>query len=286
MVAIGRCHTPEGLRAVIVDGPAHFVLPESVGTLDLLRAARTHGGGLAGHLNDRWPDWRTRRVEAPRLALPVEVTEVWAAGVTYERSRVARVDESDTPDIYQRVYTAERPEIFLKDNGRRTVGPGAPIGVRGDSRWTVPEPELTLVLDSDGTILGYTVGNDVTARDVEAANPLYLPQAKMFTACCAVGPVVVPAGEVDPSRLAITCRLIRGEQVRWEATTNTDRLVRRLDELVGWLLRYNTVPAGTLYLTGTGLVPPDDVSLGDGDLVEIEIAGIGVLHNPVQVLAT
>lgn len=287
MLSIGRCRTTDGLRTVIVEGADGWILPPgSPGVLDLLRAALRNPGGLAGVLEQRWPGWRSERVDVARdLALPLEVTEVWAAGVTYERSRVARVGESDTPDIYQRVYTADRPEIFLKDNGRRTVGPGEPIGVRGDSRWSVPEPELALLLDSDGTVLGYTVGNDVTARDVEAANPLYLPQAKMFTAGCAVGPVVVPAGAVDPTGLGVTCRILRDGAVRWEASTSTARLVRRLDELVGWLLRYNTIPAGTLYLTGTGLVPPDDVSLGEGDLVEIEIDGIGLLRNPVRVLA-
>lgn len=286
MLAIGRCRVAQGFHTVIVEGADCRALPAEVGLVDLLRAALRHAGGLAGVLDERWPNWRSGQAcSAGDLALPLEVAEVWAAGVTYERSRVARVGESDTPDIYQRVYTAERPEIFLKDNGRRTVGPGEAIGVRGDSAWTVPEPELALVLDSDGTILGYTVGNDVTARDVEAANPLYLPQAKMFTAGCAVGPVVVPAGAVDPTGLGITCRILRGGQVRWEASTSTARLVRRLEELVGWLLRYNTIPAGTLYLTGTGLVPPDAVSLGEGDVVEIEIEGIGLLRNPVRVLA-
>lgn len=284
MLAIGRCRTSDGLRTVIVEGADRWVLPAgSPGALDLLRAAGRHPGGLGGVLDGQVPGWRGVSA-ASDLVLPLEVTEVWAAGVTYERSRVARVGESDTPDIYQRVYTAERPEIFLKDNGRRTVGPGEAIGVRGDSRWTVPEPELALVLDADGTILGYTVGNDVTARDVEAANPLYLPQAKIFTAGCAVGPVVVPAGSLDPTALGVTCRILRGGAVLWEASTTTARLVRRLDELVGWLLRYNTIPAGTLYLTGTGLVPPDDVSLGAGDVAEVDIEGIGLLRNPVQVL--
>ena len=216
------------------------------------------------------------------LSVPIEPPEVWAAGVTYERSRRARVEESHVQDVYSLVYDAERPEIFLKDaGGRRTVGPGGTIGVRSDGLWTVPEPEVGLVLGRDGRILGATAANDVTARDIEGANPLYLPQAKIFAGACAIGPAVLTPDEW-PESFAIRCTIAAEDgAVLWEGETSTDQMRRSFGELVSWLVRENPVPAGSVLLTGTGLVPPDDVALAPGQRVAIAISGIGTLVNTV-----
>jgi 2-dehydro-3-deoxy-D-arabinonate dehydratase len=216
-----------------------------------------------------------------RLLAPVDPPEVWAAGVTYERSRDARVEESETKDVYQRVYEAERPELFLKDaGGRRTVGPGAAIGVRGDASWMVPEPELALVLGDDGPI-AVTIGNDVSSRDIEGANPLYLPQAKVFAGACALGPAVLyPDDWSTPYAIGLRILAADGSTV-FEGETSTARMRRTFDELVAYLRLDNPVPAGSVLLTGTGLVPPDEVTLEPGQTVEIRIDGIGTLVNPV-----
>ena len=216
------------------------------------------------------------------LLAPIEPPEVWAAGVTYERSRRARVEESRVQDVYSLVYDAERPEIFLKDaGGRRTVGPGGTIGVRSDGLWTVPEAEVGLVLGRDGRILGATAANDVTARDIEGANPLYLPQAKIFAGACAIGPAVLTPDEW-PESFAIRCTIAAEDgAVLWEGETSTDQMRRAFGELVSWLVRENPVPAGSVLLTGTGLVPPDDVALAPGQRVAVAISGIGTLVNTV-----
>ena len=222
------------------------------------------------------------------LALPLDPPEVWCAGVTYERSRDARLEEAQTEarDVYALVYDADRPELFLKDaGGRRTVGPGSAIGVRAGSTWTVPEPELALVLGGDGSILGATAGNDVTARDIEGVNPLYLPQAKIFAAACSLGPVVLTPDEW-PEAFEIRCRILDGDDgLVWEGETSTARMKRSFEELVGWLVRDNPVPPGTVLLTGTGLVPPDEVALAPGQRVEVTVSGIGTLENPVGAAA-
>jgi 2-dehydro-3-deoxy-D-arabinonate dehydratase len=219
------------------------------------------------------------------LLAPLVPPETWAAGVTYERSRAARVDESrvEARDVYSLVYDAARPELFLKDAvGRRTVGPGAAVGVRSDASWTVPEPELALVLDDGGALLGATIGNDVTARDIEGANPLYLPQAKLFAGACSLGPaVLVPEDWSQPFEIELRL-LAPGGEVVYEAKTSTASMRRSFEELASWVFRENPVPAGSVLLTGTGLVPPDDVALTPGQQVEIRIPGIGKLMNPVR----
>jgi 2-dehydro-3-deoxy-D-arabinonate dehydratase len=224
--------------------------------------------------------------EVDALLAPLEPPEVWAAGVTYERSRRARVEESQVQDVYSLVYDAERPEIFLKDaGGRRTVGPGGTIGVRSDGLWTVPEPEVALVLGRGGRILGATAANDVTARDIEGSNPLYLPQAKIFAGACAIGPAVLTPDEW-PDPFVIRCTIVADDgAVLWEGETSTDQMRRSFDELVSWLVRENPIPAGSLLLTGTGLVPPDDVALAPGQRVDIAITGIGTLTNMVGTAA-
>ena len=216
------------------------------------------------------------------LLLPLEPPEVWCAGVTYERSRDARIEESGS-DVYARVYESERPELFLKDAAcRRTVGPGGRIGVRADAAWNVPEPEIALVVGDGGRIAGVTIGNDVSSRDIEGANPLYLPQAKVYAGACALGPCVV-----DPpdGPLEIRMRILAAEEELWAGVTSTARMQRSFDELVSWLLRDNPVPPGSVLLTGTGLVPPDELTLSPGHRVEIHVPGIGTLANDV-VLAT
>ncbi|HVA90602.1 MAG TPA: fumarylacetoacetate hydrolase family protein [Chloroflexota bacterium] len=222
-------------------------------------------------------------VDGVSLLSPIDQQEVWAAGVTYERSREAREQESESAaDMYARVYDAERPELFFKADARRTVGPGGVIMARSDARWTVPEPELTLVLDPHLRIAGYTIGNDVSSRDIEGENPLYLPQAKVYMGACALGPWIVPAESVaDPYNLQIECAIERGGAVVWSDTTSTAKLHRRLEDLVAYLGRSNTFPAGVLLLTGTCLVPPDTYTLLTGDVVEIGITGLGLLRTTV-----
>ena len=227
-------------------------------------------------------DAETLELPAPyELLLPVEPPEVWCAGVTYERSRDARIEESGS-DVYARVYDAERPELFLKDAARRrTVGPGARVGVRADSSWNVPEPEIGLVLGEGGAIAGYTIGNDVSSRDIEGANPLYLPQAKVYAGACAIGPAVLVTDETDPV-FELELRILdeTGAQL-FQGTTSTSRMKRTFADLADWLLRDNPVPPGSVLLTGTGLVPPDDFTLAPGHIVEIHVPGIGTLRNDV-----
>jgi 2-dehydro-3-deoxy-D-arabinonate dehydratase len=213
-------------------------------------------------------------------------SEIWGAGVTYTKSMEARKRETHHGEIYDHIYSAPRPELFLKDSGiGRCVGPNEFICVRSDSRWTVPEPELGLVLDDDGKIIGYTITNDVSARDIEGENPLYLPQAKIYNGSCSFGPVVVTPDDIhDPRSLAIRLTITRDGKKIFEGETNTSAMKRRLDELVDYLKKDNRLGYLTLLMTGTGIVPPDNFSLTDGDKVEIAIDGIGVLRNPVRKL--
>jgi 2-dehydro-3-deoxy-D-arabinonate dehydratase len=222
-------------------------------------------------------------LEAYELAIPVEPPEVWGAGVTYERSRDARVAESDdAKDLYLQVYEAERPELFLKDAAcRRTVGPGEPIGVRSDSAWNVPEPEIAIVLGERCEPAGLTIANDVSSRAIEGENPLYIPQAKIFAGACALGPaVLVPEDWEAPLEIRLRIASADGNEL-FAGETSTARMRRTFPELVEWLLRANPVPPGSVMLTGTGLVPPDDFTLEPGHVVEIHVPGIGTLTNPV-----
>jgi 2-dehydro-3-deoxy-D-arabinonate dehydratase len=222
-------------------------------------------------------------LESVRLLAPLDAQEVWGAGVTYERSKVARQEESEQGgSFYDLVYRAERPELFFKATPSRVVGPGQPIRVRQDTRWCVPEPELALVLSPTLRLVGFTIGNDVSARDIEGENPLYLPQAKVYDACCALGPVITLA----PAMAAIATLTIRLEIERdgdtvFDASTSVGRMARKLDDLIDWLGRDNLFPDGVILLTGTGIVPPDEFTLKAGDLVRIGIDGIGTLANPV-----
>ncbi len=220
------------------------------------------------------------------LLLPLEPPEVWCAGVTYERSRDARVEESTVKDVYTLAYEAERPELFLKDAGcRRTVGPGRPIGIRSDSSWNVPEPEVGLVLGDGGDIAGVTIGNDVSSREIEGANPLYLPQAKVYAGACALGPAVLSPVPKEPLEIHMRILGEAGDEL-FAGETSTAHLKRSFAELVGFLLRENPVPAGSVLLTGTGLVPTDDFTLEPGHVVEIHVPSIGTLTNPVVLAST
>jgi 2-dehydro-3-deoxy-D-arabinonate dehydratase len=223
--------------------------------------------------------------DVPYLLPPVDGQEVWAAGVTYAWSREARVREAQSKEVYVRVYGAERPEIFFKSIGYKVVGPNDWIGLRGDSRWNVPEPELALVLNPHMDIVGYTIGNDVSSRDIEGENPLYLPQAKIYRHSCALGPVVtvVDEGEdVDAQSLSIRLTIQRDSTAVFYGETSTAHIHRNLTELVGYLARYNDFPFGAVLLTGTGIVPDDAFTLQDGDEVDIEIEAIGLLRNVVK----
>jgi 2-dehydro-3-deoxy-D-arabinonate dehydratase len=209
-------------------------------------------------------------------------TEVWAAGVTYERSRTGRVEESSQASVYEKVYDAERPEIFLKSVAWRVVTDGEPVGVRGDSTLDVPEPELAVVANRFGEIVGYTVCNDMSSRSIEGENPLYIPQAKIFSGCCALANGIRPAWEVpDAADLAITMRVLRDGAVAYQDETSTARLHRSLGDLVEVLFAPTDFPDGAILATGTGIVPELSFTLADGDVVEIEIAQVGTLTNPV-----
>lgn len=215
------------------------------------------------------------------LDRPFDPPEVWAAGVTYKTSEMERRRESQTPDIYSRVYTAARPELFFKATPDRCVGPFDAIGVRGDSRWNVPEPELAVVLFR-GHIIGYTIGNDVSSREIEGENPLYLPQAKVYERCCAIGPCFVTADSLgDPHSLDVHCRIYREAEEVFSGQTSTSLMARSCQELADWLQRHNPVPDMTALLTGTAIVPPPDFNLQEDDTVVITIQGIGALENPV-----
>jgi 2-dehydro-3-deoxy-D-arabinonate dehydratase len=219
-----------------------------------------------------------------RLLPPVDgLTEVWAAGVTYQRSSAARQEESQVADVYARVYDAPRPELFFKSPAWRVCGPGEPVGIRPDSTVNVPEPELALVCNAGGEIVGATICDDVSSRSIEGENPLYLPQAKVYTGACALGPAIVPAWELPGlGSLVINAAVRRGGVVAWSGEASTAQLHRDLDDLVYYLFRHASFPHGAVLSTGTGLVPELDFTLEPGDEVAIAIAGLGSLVNVVR----
>jgi 2-dehydro-3-deoxy-D-arabinonate dehydratase len=225
------------------------------------------------------------RLESVSLLAPVDGrTEVWAAGVTYERSRAARVEESQQTSVYDAVYAADRPELFLKSVAWRVVTDGQPAGLRRDADNSVPEPELALVLNAHGEIVGATVCDDLTARAIEAHNPLYLPQAKIYTGSCALAARIRPWWEIPtPTELGIRMRISRAGQVVFSGETSTARLHRTFEDLVSWLYREIDLPAGAVLATGTGIVPPLDEGVRPGDLVEIEIDEVGSLSHELVV---
>lgn len=280
-------------RIALADGEQRVALVEAeqVVLLDLAQVENCHG--LADILASADPSGMAKFLVDQELAsvprgevtflAPIDRQEVWAAGVTYKRSQVARMEESETSaDNYDKVYSADRPELFLKATPGRVSGPGRPVRVRSDSNWSVPEPEFTLVISPEQKIVGYTIGNDMSARDIEGENPLYLPQAKVYNQCCGLGPCVLLAEEpLDLEATGIVLTIERDGETTFTGDTNLGQLNRTFEELLGWLTRENDIPSGAFLLTGTGIVPPDDFTLKDGDVVHIEVAGIGTLSNPV-----
>jgi 2-dehydro-3-deoxy-D-arabinonate dehydratase len=223
-------------------------------------------------------------LESVQLLPPLDEQEVWAAGVTYKRSREARERESaGAARFYDLVYNAERPELFLKATPRRVVGPGAAVRIRRDSRWNVPEPELTLVVSPQMKIVGYTIGNDMSSRDIEGENPLYLPQAKVYDGSCSLGPVITLAAAMPPpERVTIRLTITRSGAVVFDGSTSLSAMKRSFEDLVSWLGRESSFPDGVLLLTGTGIVPPDHFTLERGDDIAIDITDIGTLRNRVE----
>ena len=217
------------------------------------------------------------------LLAPIQSQEGWAAGVTYLRSRDARIDESKDAgggSFYDRVYDAERPEIFFKATPHRVLGSGGRLTLRSDAKWNVPEPELALAINSSGAIFGYTVGNDLSSRDIEGENPLYLPQAKVWGACCGLGPALV-VREPLPRETKIEIEIRRGGAAAFRGETALTQMKRTLDELAAFLFRDNAFPHGCFLLTGTGIVPPNDFTLASGDEIRIGIESLGTLVNTI-----
>ncbi len=247
--------------------------------MDILNSADP--AGLARFLLK--PDTKLLAFSDVQFQAPIDEQEVWAAGVTYKRSQVARMEESESAaSHYDKVYTADRPELFFKATPNRVSGPGQPLRVRFDSKWSVPEPEFTLVINRDGRIVGYTIGNDMSARDIEGENPLYLPQAKSYRQCAGLGPCVLLAeGPLEPDAIDIQLEIRRNGQVASTDGTKLSQMKRTPEELVAWLFRENELPNGAFLMTGTGIVPDDNFTLEDGDEVSITITGIGRLTNPI-----
>ena len=250
---------------------------------DLARAADLADATLDGiaerYLADA-PSIDPDRLDA-EASLPLEAAEVWAAGVTYAISEEAREAESSMPEMYLDVYDADRPEIFFKATPSRTVGPGEAVGIRADSEWDTPEPELGVVVHRGETV-GFTIGNDMSSRDIEGANPLYLPQAKVYDRCCSIGPCVASTGTIeDPHDLRMDLKIRRDGGVAFEDATSTGEMVRTCEDLVDWLARSNPLPETAVLLTGTALVPPEEFTLRPGDEVVIDVESIGRLRNPV-----
>jgi 2-dehydro-3-deoxy-D-arabinonate dehydratase len=278
-----QLETGETRVGIVSDGYVRFLDLQTSGFRTLADLLHTdHPARVASAFVDE---------DAPRVPLaevtllpPVDQQEVWAAGVTYKRSQEARERESvGAARFYDLVYSAQRPELFFKATAARVVGSGARVRVRRDSKWSVPEPELALVVSPRLQIVGYTIGNDMSARDIEGENPLYLPQAKVYDGSCALGPVVTLADALPPrEKVGIHLTIERRGAKVFEGSTSVAQMARSFEDLVSWLGKDNHFPQGVVLLTGTGIVPPDDFSLAAEDRVIIEITGIGRLVNTVS----
>jgi 2-dehydro-3-deoxy-D-arabinonate dehydratase len=278
---IGQIRSKGSIVAAVFEADgAHQIPAHSL--YDLIRRASAESislNELAHNLASRVAD------PAPPI-LPVHPPEVWACGCTYEMSASFRDAEHGTREgMYAYVYREARPEIFFKGTARVCVGPGRNIGIRSDSKFTAPEPELAVVLGQGGQILGYTLANDVSAWDIERENALYLPQSKVYNGCCALGPVIVTADELkDPYSLTLTCTIQREGKTIFQGNVSTSRLHRKLETLIEYLLRANNVPAGSVLLTGTGIIVKEDAALAPGDSVSISVPEIGTLTNTAAVV--
>lgn len=271
---VGNAHLGDGVAPVLIEGDTVFQL--NVDKLaDVLFAADPIAAATAAKGKQLGSTAETC------FAAPVDEQDVWAAGVTYKRSQVARMEESESgASHYDKVYEADRPELFFKSTPNRVVGPGQAVRVRADSSWSVPEPELTLVLTPAGRIVGYTVGNDMSARDIEGENPLYLPQAKTYNQSCALGPWIWLTPDPLPAS-AINLEIKRNGSIASKDSTSTDQIHRKLEDLATWLFKEMDFPHGAFLLTGTGIIPDDSFTLENGDEVTITIENIGTLTNPV-----
>ncbi|MGO8760350.1 MAG: fumarylacetoacetate hydrolase family protein [Terracidiphilus sp.] len=263
----------------VEEGGSYYRVPES--SWDALIAHEDLQGYLRSIIGSGKP---ATDFAAARLEAPIGSQEVWAAGVTYYRSRSARMAEAKNAgggDFYDRVYSAERPELFFKATPSRVAGPGGAVRIRSDAKWSVPEPELTLVINPRGQIIGCTVGNDMSSRDIEGENPLYLPQAKVYDRSCALGPCILLSAEPLPPTTPIRIEILRGGRAEFSGATTLAELKRDPTQLVSYLFRENTFPSGAFLMTGTGIVPPDSFTLAAGDTVRITIDPIGTLENSV-----
>ena len=278
---LGQIKSNNQIIAAIFEGELAQPIPNHT-VLDLIRRSEAESVPLT--------ELATRLADPPEEVvtpiIPIHPCEVWACGCTYEISATFRDAERGTREaFYAYVYQNPRPEIFFKGTARVCVGPGQTIGIRPDSRFTAPEPELAIVLGSEGKVLGYTLANDVSAWDIERENPLYLPQSKIYTGCCSLGPVIVTPDELpDPYNLKITCTITRGDKTIFSGATSTSRLARRIEEMVEFLLRSNPVPAGSVLLTGTGIIITQEAALAPGDIVSLRIPEIGELSNVTSIV--
>jgi 2-dehydro-3-deoxy-D-arabinonate dehydratase len=277
-----RLGVRRGEKAIVLEKPK-----AGIGTvLDLLVAQSERGLDAVAWVADAERDGSFASASwaelTPRLQVPVDPPEAWGAGVTYRRSADFREEGTG---FYDRVYVAERPELFFKASAWRCVGPGGPIGKRRDSGFTAAEPEIAIVLARDGGILGFTLANDVSAWDIERDNPLYLPQSKVYNGCFSFGPVIVTPDEIgDPYALVLSCRVTRGGREVFAGEASTAQLKRRFEEIVAWLLRSNEIRTGTVLSTGTGIIQPMDAGLEPGDVVTLSCPQIGELANPVELV--
>jgi 2-dehydro-3-deoxy-D-arabinonate dehydratase len=278
---LGQIRWKGRVTAAIFEGGLVRPIPDHT-FYDLIEESEKTGGNIGEIADSMAP----KHMEEGTPIIPLHPREVWACGCTYEMSAAFRDSEHGTREgFYAYVHREPRPEIFFKGTARVCVGPGKDIGIRRDSKFTAPEPELALILGSKGHILGYTLANDVSAWDIERENPLYLPQSKVYTACCALGPVIVTADEIpDPHGLEMTCTIKRGDQTTFSGSVSTKKLARKLQTLIDYLLLANPVPCGSVLLTGTGIIVTEESALQPGDVVSIAVPQIGELSNPAAIV--
>ena len=268
----------DGYKFVVTEGEKHFEVQAIPTLTQALELSLAELKVAVESPNKKECSGNLRAPIAPEL-------ELWGAGVTYLRSRDARKEESGVPDVYQRVYESERPELFFKANARRTRGTGDRIGIRSDSAASVPEPEVAIYINKYREIIGYAICNDMTARSIEGENPLYLSQAKIYTGSTSLGPAITPSWLAPKKEeMSIKAKIERSSAIAWQAETSLGALNRTLEDLVTYLFRCQEFPHGAILSTGTGIVPPLDIKLEVNDFVEIEVAGVGILRNQVELI--